>query len=288
MNRVRSRTPLGHAVVRVSKADQSFARGLARAYGGAVIFSLPLMMTMEMWWLGFYMSPLRLGLLIVLLIPVLVALSHLAGFEETFRWQDDLLDAFVAYAVGFSAAAVLLLLFAVIDVAMSADEIVGKISLQAVPGSIGAMLAQSLMGERKAGAERGPRAERYLREVFLMGIGALFLAFNVAPTEEMVLISYQMTAWHAVLLALLSVVIMHAFVYAVQFYGQHGRRPGRAPFSTVVHYTLVGYALALVISWYVLWTFGRTEGVSAEHVVMMMFVLGFPAAVGAAAARLIL
>jgi uncharacterized membrane protein len=38
----------------------------------------------------------------------------------------------------------------------------------------------------------------------------------------------------------------------------------------------------------VLWTFGRTDAVAGPQVLMATVVLGFPAAVGAAAARLIL
>ena len=37
-----------------------FLVSLARAFGGALTFGLPLLMTMEMWALGFYMQPLRL------------------------------------------------------------------------------------------------------------------------------------------------------------------------------------------------------------------------------------
>lgn len=269
------------------RSNESFARAVLRAYGGAVIFSLPLMMTMEMWWLGFYLEPYRLALLTLVLLPLLVGLSHVAGFEPTFEWRDDLLDALVAYAVGFTGAAVMLFLFGVIEPGQSAREIVGKISLQAVPGSIGALLAQSLLGGARARRPAGPRAERYVEETVLMGIGALFLALNVAPTEEMVLISYKMTEWHALALALFSLAIMHAFVYAARFAGQHAP-PAAGLLAAFVHYTVVGYALALVISAYVLWTFGRWDGAAPEAVFMMVFVLGFPAAVGAAAARLII
>jgi uncharacterized membrane protein len=55
-----------------------------------------------------------------------------------------------------------------------------------------------------------------------------------------------------------------------------------------VRYTIVGYALCLLISAYILWTFGRTAGLSLEATVMAAIVLAFPAAIGAAAARLIL
>jgi uncharacterized membrane protein len=48
-----------------------------------------------------------------------------------------------------------------------------------------------------------------------------------------------------------------------------------------------GHALALLISLYVLWTFGRVAGTAWAEVVRMMIVLRFPAAVGAAGVRLI-
>lgn len=57
-----------------------------RALGGALVFSLPMLMTMEMWemwWLGFYMDPLRLLLLLVLSVPLLAVLSRYVGFEAT-------------------------------------------------------------------------------------------------------------------------------------------------------------------------------------------------------------
>ena len=55
----------------------------------------------------------------------------------------------------------------------------------------------------------------------MMAIGALFLSLNVAPTEEIILISYKMTPWHALATLALSILIMHAFVYAVAFRGAH-------------------------------------------------------------------
>jgi len=271
-------------------ASRRFAIGLARAFGGAVIFSLPLMMTMEMWWLGFHIDPLRLAALLLVLIPLLILLSHYAGFEEVFLWKDQVLDAFAAFAVGAIAAALVLILFAVLDLSMPLHDIVGKISLQAVPGSIGAILAQSQLGgeQGKREQERKRRDAGYWGEIFIMGVGALFLAFNVAPTEEMVLIAYKMTSWHAIALALASLFIMHAFVYSVEFHGQHSITPETSPWSLFLRFTVVGYAVALLISLYILWTFGQTDGVGLQETIAAVIVLGFPAALGAAAARLIL
>ena len=262
--------------------------GLGRGFGGALIFSLPMLMTMEMWWLGFYMDRFRLALLLVLNIPLLTLLSYHAGFEETFEWRDDLRDAAIAYGIGIVASAVVLSAFGIFTVDMPPDEIVGKIAIQSVPASIGAMLGRSQLGGGKAEPSQGPEAEAYASELFLMGIGALFLGLNVAPTEEMILISYKMTAWHALAVIALSILLMHGFVYAVEFKGGTSLSPDVPWWSAFLRFTLVGYALAVLISLYVLWTFGRTEGVSAAQVLMSVTVLGFPAAIGAAAARLIL
>jgi putative integral membrane protein (TIGR02587 family) len=121
-----------------------------------------------------------------------------------------------------------------------------------------------------------------------MAAGALFLSLNLAPTEEMVLISYMMTPWHALVLAGVSLMLMHAFVYSVGFQG-HAEVPEGSHWSGIfLRYTAVGYALCLLISLYILWTFGRIAGLSLEGTIMATVVLAFPAAIGAAAARLIL
>ena len=52
--------------------------------------------------------------------------------------------------------------------------------------------------------------------------------------------------------------------------------------------TLPGYAITLLASAYVLWTFGRLDGLGFGAMLHVVLVLALPASVGAAAARLIL
>jgi putative integral membrane protein (TIGR02587 family) len=269
---------------------RDFAVGLARAFGGALLFALPMLMTMEMWWIGFTVDPLRLALLTVLTLPLLVGLAHFVGFEDTFGWRDDLKDAVIAYGVGWIAAAIALALFAVIGTGMPGASILGKIAIQAPPASIGAMLARSQLGTRSEQREEERKKKRmsYGGELFLMAVGALFLAINVAPTEEMVLIGLQMTAWHSLALLALSLAIIHGFVYALEFQGSPSLPPDTPFWSAFLRFTVVGYALALVISLYILWTFGRVGDTGLTTLLQTLVVLGFPAAIGAAAARLIL
>lgn len=268
---------------------RTFAVGIARAFAGSLIFALPLLMTMEMWWLGFTMDRLRLALLVLLTLPVLIGLARYVGFERTSSWADDVRDGLIGYAVGFIAATAILALLGIIEPGMSADEVIGKVALQAVPGSIGAVLARSQLGSERdrRDEEEQKRHAGYFGEMFITAVGALFLAFNLAPTEEMVLISYMMSGWHTVALALLSLLIMHAFVYALDFAGGSMRPQDMPRWRSFLLLPATGYAVCLVISLYVLWSFGRTDGTDLGQIVKATVVLGFPAAIGGAAARLV-
>jgi len=91
-------------------ANRAYAIGMARAFGGALLFSLPILMTMETWSLGFSMDRLRLALLMVSLLPLLVGLAYYSGFEDTMHLRDAVLDAFAAIAVTTVMAAIFLFL----------------------------------------------------------------------------------------------------------------------------------------------------------------------------------
>jgi putative integral membrane protein (TIGR02587 family) len=264
-----------------------YAQGLVRAGGAAIVFSLPLLMTMEMWWLGFTMSRARLLLLLVLLLPTLVLLSYHAGFEATSAWRDDILDALVAYAIGFLASGTVLWLLGILTSDTTASEAIGMTSVQTVPASMGAMLARSLLADEHADAD-ARRSSTYQGEIFIMAVGALFLAFSIAPTEEVILIAFGLSPLNTILLALVSLALMHAFVYAVRFRGQIQRAEHTTIPGEFLRLTVVGYALALAISAYVLWTFGRDEGLHLVELTRAAVVLAFPAAIGAASARLLI
>lgn len=266
---------------------KNFLIGLARAFGGALLFSVPLFMTMEMWYLGFFADPLRIALLLLIMVPVLVGLSHYCGFEPTFDWKDDVVDAFAGYTVAFVAAFLILVLFGELRAGMPLGEVAGKLAVQAVPGSVGALFAEGQFGMRDDHADQGQTNNSHAGELFLMLVGALFIAFNVAPTEEIVLIATKIGLARAISLVVVSLIIMHAFVYSVGFRGQEEAPEGTPRWSLFIRYTVPGYAIALLASWYLLWTFGRVDGASMEHLVTLTVVLAFPASMGAATARLL-
>ena len=273
---------------RETGAHRSVLRDAGRAVGGALVFSLPMLMTMEMWQLAYTMEGWRLALLLAVAVPLLVGLSHVIGFEERRTLRESAMDASFAFGIAAFTSLVVLTILGVLAPGMSGDEIAGKIAIQSVPAAIGALLARSQLKSSDDDDALGDRKETYAGELFLMAVGALFLGFNLAPTEEMILISYQMSKWHAIVLVAISIAAMHGFVFAVEFKGGSELSEDTPWWSALFRFTLPGYAIAALIALFMLWVFGRTDGLALEMVVMAMVVLAFPAAIGAAAARLIL
>ncbi len=265
----------------------AYARALARGVGGALLFSFPLLMTMEMWNLGVTMAPERLLLMMVASLPMLLGLSYFAGFEATFRLTDEILDAFAALAIGLLLATGMLALFGAVRGDATLAENVGKIAICAIPGAMGALLAGKQFGGQVMEAPRPREAAGYPGDLFIMMTGAVFLAFNVAPTEEVVLIAHQMAPFQSLGLAALSIGLLHVIVYELGFPGEDLRRGSGGSARVFAIFTGPGYGIALAMSAYALWSFGRLDGVALSEAAGMILVLAFPAALGCATARLV-
>jgi putative integral membrane protein (TIGR02587 family) len=279
------------AAARVSaEADSArrFRRGIAVAAGGALVFALPSLLTLENWWLGALIDPWRLALLLLLSIPLLTAVSHFTGFEETFGWREDLVDVFAAYAVAFPLAAIALATLSILDRRRTAAEWIGTVALLALGGAIGAMLSRVLFGDPVARSEERRLAKRSgtAGKLFYAGLGALVLSYTLAPTEEIVVIALGMTPWKALVLIAFTLVATHAFALAAERRETPARRHGGA--TVFWRDAVPAYVVALLVSAFMLWTFGRTDGCGALAILLATVVLGFPAAIGAGGARLIL
>ncbi len=273
----------------VATTNRQYAVGLGRAAAGATIFGLPLLMTMEMWWLGHYLDPWMLFQFTLANLAMLFGLSRVSGFEESHSRLDGLLDALAAYAVAAGVSILVLLLIGAINFDTPLGEAAGKVAIQAVPASFGAMIGTRMLGEGEETEQQERWRDTYPGQLFLFAAGALFLSFTMAPTEEIILISFQMTPWQGIVLVLLSILLLHAILYLVQFPGQKSRTGGgeRGAWALFGRHTLPGYGIAVLLAFYILWTMGRTAGFDLPHIVMAVAVLGFPAAIGAGIARIV-
>ena len=269
--------------------DKQFFSGIMRGFGGALLFSLPILLTMEMWWLGFYMYRWRLILMLLLMIPTLIYMAHFTGIRSGTGWKQDIVDGITAYGIGFVTAVVTLSLLGIITPEMPLREIVGKIMIQAPTSAFGAVLARSEFGGGGKNKEKERKQKSgYWAEMFFVAVGAFYLAATVAATQEMLLVAFKMTAWHAIALILFEIALMHAILYGMKFSGAPEVPKGTPWWSIFIRFTLPGYVVALLVCAYVLWTFDRFEGVNPHWILMFTLVLGLPGSVGGAAGRLII
>ncbi len=265
---------------------------LTRGFSGAYLFGIPLLFTMEMWWIGQYADLWKLVAFLAIAFLANLGLAYFAGFEQAAIFDTPVPQAVKAVAIGLVASVVVLLVLNRIQPGDPLDSILGKVIIQAVPLSIGASVANAVFSSRGEGrAGGGGEGASPWKDTFNdLGatlIGAAFIGFSIAPTEEVPMLAAEMGYWHELALMGLSLAISYAIVFESGFDPRASQQGGQALFQRPITETVVAYVLSLLASLLALYLFDRVElGDPLPYVVSQTLVLGLPAAVGGAAGRL--
>ena len=300
----------------VSESLQEYARGVA----GGLIVSLPLLYTMEVWWAGFISHPWRLCVYVLATFLLLLGYNEFAGLRRDSCFREVVVDSVEEMGIGLVVAALLLWLIGRVTWGMPASEAAGQIVIEAMTVAIGVSVGtaqlgvggdedkgagddsagddsaggESAGGESAGGESAGAAvgtgdggARHFGGQVVVALCGAVLFAANVAPTEEIVQIAVEISAWRLLGLALLSLALAALILYYSGFAGasKHVRFDRR---HDVLVGTAVTYAVALFASALILWFFGRFDGAATEIVVAQTVVLGVAATLGSSAGRLLL
>ncbi|MGH9166714.1 MAG: TIGR02587 family membrane protein [Acidimicrobiia bacterium] len=264
------------------------ARAYLRAMGGGLLVGLPLLFTMEVWWHAFLLPPLKIVLLVMVAFIVVVGYTAITGFRRDRTWQQVLVDAVEAFGIAIVVAGAVLLLLRRIEPATGLRDAVGKVALEAIPIAFGAAVGSAqLAAQGEQGS--GNRADRHLgpmARLFVGAGGALLFALNVAPTEEPLLLGIEAEWWVLLAVMLASFLMTLGIVFYADFRGGKSGEPD-GPLSTPLGETTSAYALSLLVSLLLLWSFGRTDGASAQAIFGQMVMLALVASFGAAAGRLL-
>lgn len=276
---------------RVSQSLREYARGIA----GGLLFSLPLLYTMEVWWAGFTARPPRLLAYFLLGFLLLFAYNRYSGLRRDASWLEVAFEAFEEMGLGLLLSALMLWLLGQIERDMTMSESVGKVVVEGVTAAIGisvgsAQLGGSGKGDGDQGMGKGEKTEPdtgLLAQLALAACGAILFASNVGPTEEIVMIAAEASPWKVLCLSLLSLGLCALVLFYSGFRGSDELIPGQG-WVAVLSRTVVNYAVALTASAFILWFFGRFAGMSAATCLAQTVVLGVAAALGASAGRLLL
>ncbi len=274
----------------VSESFQEYGRGVA----GGLMFSLPLLYTMEVWWAGFNAHPWRLAAYVLATFVLLLGYNRYAGLRHDAGMTEVAIDSVEELGLGFIIAALALFLLGRITTEMPVNEIAGQIVIEAMTVAIGVSVGTAQLGGDKedegiegGGDSKGKPGIHFGGQTLLAFCGATLFASNVAPTEEIVMIAIEISWLRLIGLAFVSLLIGSLILHYSEFTG--AREFVRTDnLNAVVVGSIITYAVALFAAALILWFFGRFDGVSLYTSLAQVIVLGVAATLGASAGRLLL
>lgn len=269
----------------IAESLREYGRGLA----GGLIFSLPLLYTMEVWWAGFIARPGRTLVYLVAVFLLLLGYNRYAGLRRDASWKEVAVDSVEELGLGVVIAAVTLYAIGRIGVHTTLDEALGQIFIEAGIVAVGVSVGTAQLGTGDhEDAGMGDEGEvRFGGQLAIAFCGAVLFAANVAPTDEILMIAAETSSARLLLLGAFSLATGALILYFTDF-SRASRYSPRETHGQAAAGSVITYAAALVASAAILWFFGRFDGQGLELIVAEIVVLGFPATLGASAGRLLL
>lgn len=277
----------------LSESLQEYGRGIA----GGLLFSFPLLYTMEVWWVGFIASSLQLIIVIFFTFLLLLGYNRYAGMHPDATWKDILVDSVEELGLGFLLAFAMLLMLRRIELgSMSTIEIMGKVIIEAMVMSIGISIGTAQLGVKDNNdTETGQEKEALKKErqsglvgLVILGLcGSIVVGGNVAPTEEVLVIGLEARPAHILAMALISVMMCVLILYYANS-EDSAKKSSPINFYTIAGQTSLCYLIALGASAALLWFFGRLDGVSFWTGFSQCVALGVLSALGSSAGRLLI
>ncbi|MDQ3686410.1 MAG: TIGR02587 family membrane protein [Acidobacteriota bacterium] len=299
----------------VAESLQEYWRGVA----GGLVFSLPLLYTMEVWWAGFNSRPLHLILYVVATFVLLLGYNRYVGLRRDASMTEVVIDSIEEMGLGLVLSALVLWLIGRLTSNMPVNEILSKIVIEAMTIAIGVSVGTAQLGgenqddegmsgdspnqDGKAESERagennsnggdddgGGESQKEIGfggQIVIAACGAVLFAANVAPTEEIVTIAAENSSRRLLALALFSLVLSALILFFSEFRGSRQFIRVGSPVA-IIGGTMMTYAVALVVAALILLFFGRFDGEALNMCIAQTVVLGVAAALGASAGRLLL
>ncbi len=264
----------------------------SRAFAGAAVFGIPLVFTMEMWWIG---KSLPLNYLFVIFIIGFVAnfaIAYVAGFRDEHSVRLAFDEGIDALAVGVVLAAVLLLGMNQMRHSDGLEQGVSTVILLSLPLSLGVSVARQVFNGRTAALADDDSESTQLSmwqglvaDIGGAAVGGVFIGMSIAPTEEVEMIAAGLRLWHVYVLIALSLVLSYIIVFASGF----DEEPPPGLFQHPLPETMVSYIVSLAVAFLLLVLFKRISPDDPVYeIIRQTVVLAVPASIGGAAGRLVI
>jgi putative integral membrane protein (TIGR02587 family) len=266
---------------------------------GGFLFGIPLLYTMEVWFIGSYIKPPFLLIILTVTFLIILSLNRVEGFrpQEGETLLESIAETIETLAIGITCATLMLLVLGRIDIQTPLSEVLGKIIFEAVPFSFGVIFSRSLLkGEdnsesNEANFSTDNQAKNIwhdtLADFSATLVGALFIAFSIAPTDEIMMLAASATPFKLLIIIVASLLVSYGIVFASSITNYQQRRQQTGLFQNPQNETIVSYLISLIAGMLMLWFFQKVS-FSDPWLVWLRYsiILAFPASIGGAAGRL--
>lgn len=285
---------------------------LVRGAAGGFLFGIPLIYTMEVWWIGSSVKMIRLFLAIVLTFVIVFMLNRTAGFRKVgdSNASDAAKDTVEAMAIGFICTGLVMIVLQEINLTTSLSEALGKLIYESTPFTLGVALANQFLSNNDQGGDQpnpqtsqnktGSKSAIYhpnhdsngtlnatLSDIGATSIGATIIALSIAPTDEIPMLAGAVTGLWLLVVMAMSLLVSYAIVFQAGFANQQKRQQQQGIFQRPASETVMSYLISLLAAALMLAFFDRLHWQDPWQVWLShTILLGLPATVGGAAGRL--
>lgn len=273
---------------------------LVRGACGGFLFGIPLLYTMEVWWIGSMAQPPRIMMAIAGTFIAVFWLNRTEGFRKTRRLRpyEAFTDTVEAMAIGVTCSALVLLLLRELTFDVPLRESLGKVVFESVPFALGVALAGQFLGDTRDAASQPPDEPQpktdasdslnaTLADIGATLIGAIVIGFNISPTDEIPMLAAAVSAPWLLGMIAASLLISYGIVFEAGFSDQRKRRQQQGIFQRPLSETVMSYLVSLAAAVMMLWFFQRlTLSDPWTMWLEQTLLLGLPTTIGGAAGRL--
>ncbi|MBK1884478.1 TIGR02587 family membrane protein [Luteolibacter pohnpeiensis] len=272
----------------IPESMREYGRGIV----GGIMFSLPLIYTMEVWRAGLLLHPARIIAYMGVTFVLLIAYNRHAGLRRDATWLEVLIDSIEEMGLGLVISALILWLMGRFNHDLPPSEIIAMVAMEAMTVAIGVSVGTAQLGADDGGdsgsSDEGKQdGGGYSGQCAVALCGAVLFAANIAPTDEISVLAMQLSATQLLVISLVTLTLGAWVLHYSDFHNAGTRVAVDSRFEKI-RGTISTYAIALLASVGALFFFGRLDQQSLAQCLAMTVVLALPSVLGASAGRLLL
>jgi putative integral membrane protein (TIGR02587 family) len=277
------------------------AEDVTRGACGGFLFGIPLLYTMEVWWIGSTVSPFLMLMAIVTTGMVVFFLNRTEGFraKSDTSLSAAIRDTVEAIAIGLVCTTVMLVVLQEVKLETQLSEALGKVIFESVPFSLGVALSNQFLSSksdegRSQSPKKSEKASKSIHDGTFADIGAtligsVIIAFSIAPTDEIPMLAAATSRPWLLCTIVVSLIISYGIVFEANFARKDLRHQQQGIFQSPLSETIMCYLVSLFSAAIMLWFFQQVSFSDPPSMWLSYVVLlGLPATIGGAAGRLAL